>query len=315
VTLFNRNLSAPGLFPDLELIAGDRTKDLSALRGRRWDAVVDMCGYSPDDVKSSVELLRDQVERYVFISAVMVYRSWGARNLGESAPQYADGGAETAQTNTAAYRLRKSLCDRLVREALPDRALVIRPGMVVGPHDPAEALQYWLLRAMRGGEALAPGDPERQVQVIDARDLAGWIVAMAAKRAAGVFNACGRGVSMKKLLGACAAASRGKAKFTWVDKEFLLDEFSSKRDIRERPLQFLEFLPFWIPGLDDRFSSAAAQKQGLTRRPVADTIRDTLASMQGRRELQHAFLDPDREAALLDEWRGRSSPRRRPRAS
>lgn len=307
VTLFNRGISGAGLFPGLERIAGDRRNDLGALRGRRWDAVVDMCGYAPDDVRASVALLRDQAERYVYVSSVMAYRDWGLAKQNEASPLYSAEDADAGQTSTVSYRLRRADCDRLVREELPGRALVIRPGLIVGPFDPNEKLAYWAMRAVRGGDALAPGDPDRRVQAIDARDLARWLVAMIGEGRTGVFNACGRGIAMKTLLGTCRSAAGGKAKFIWVGDEFLLERVSTRRDIRQRPLQFLELLPFWIPGLDDRFDSSAAKKSGLTWRSLSDTARDTLASMAARRELSHAFLSPEREASLLREWRLRKT--------
>jgi 2'-hydroxyisoflavone reductase len=300
-TLFNRGRTDPKAFAQWESLRGDRSVSLAALRGRSWDAVIDTCGTQPADVAASLALLRDNVQGYVYISSVMAYRDWGRRGQNEKSPLYPE--APDASTETSAYRARRAACDRIVRQALPRRSLVVRPGLLVGPRDPAEILAYWSLRARRDGEALAPGNPDRLVQLLDVRDLARWLVAATARRRGGVFNAFGPSVTMKTVIKACAAASKGSASFTWVDDEFLLVRLGPRRDISARPLQFLELLPGWIPGLDDRFSSAAARRAGFVTRPLAQTARDAFAGYNAGSRLRRPFMDAQQEAALLAQWR------------
>jgi 2'-hydroxyisoflavone reductase len=160
-TLFNRGLSGPGLFPEIEKLEGDRDGDISALRGRSWDAVIDTCGYVPRVVRASARLLADAVGHYTFISSISVYSD-------DIAPG-ADEGAQVREL--------KVLCERAAEETMPGRVLNVRPGLISGPHDPTDRFTYWP-RRVAGGEVLAPDHEERKVQYIDVRDLASWIVEM-----------------------------------------------------------------------------------------------------------------------------------------
>src|ERR1700754_148834 len=188
VTLFNRGQTAPGLYPDLETVHGDRTADLSALAGRRFDAVVDCAGYDPAVVALSTDALRDTVDRYVFVSSVSVYTD-------QSVPPV-EGAAVLADDS---YGGRKAACERVVLDRYGDRALIARSGLIVGPHDPTERFSYWPQRFRRPGPILAPGDPADPMQFIDVRDLAGFLLS----DASGVFNVVGDSLPMAELLALC----------------------------------------------------------------------------------------------------------------
>ncbi len=182
VTLFNRGQHNPELYPEVEKLRGDRDSDLSALQGRRWDAVIDTCGYLPRAVRASAELLADAVDHYTFISSISVYADFHTPAMDESAPVGTLADETVEEVTGETYGPLKALCEQAAERALPGRVLNIRPGLIVGPHDPTDRFTYWPVRVARGGEVLAPGRPHVPVQVIDGRDLAEWTVRMVEAR-------------------------------------------------------------------------------------------------------------------------------------
>ena len=307
VTLFNRGQTNPDIFPEAERLRGRRDGGLEALRGRRWDAVVDTSGYVPRVVGASAELLADAVEFYVFTSSMSVYADAREPN-DEGSPLAALADESVEEVTGETYGALKALCERAVEELMPGRVLVARAGLIVGPFDPTGRFTYWTARVARGGEVLAPAPRERQVQFIDARDLSEWILRMADARAGGVFNACGPDytLTMGRFLEGCREATGSDARFTWVGEQFLL----------EKGVQPWSELPLWIPESDEGHRCFLAEKcdkairAGLTFRTLAETVRDTLAWQQSGspgfqpEELvanEHA-LKPEREEELLKEW-------------
>lgn len=306
ITLFNRGQHNPELFPDAEKLRGDRARDLSALRGRRWDAAIDTCGYVPRVVRASAELLADAVEHYTFISSISVYARLERPGTDERAPvgTLTDPGVEEVTGET--YGPLKALCEQAAEAAMPGRVLTVRPGLIVGPHDPTDRFTYWPVRVARGGEVLAPADPATHVQVIDVRDLAEWSLRMVEAGKIGTYNATGPDytLTMGELLEISRQVSGSDARFTWAGAQFLLDE-------GVRPWSEI---PLWIPaeadpdaaGFSD-VSCARAIAEGLVFRPLGETVRDTLA-WHAARPADHAWragLDPEREAGLLRKWRER----------
>ena len=312
VTLFNRGQTNPDIFPEVERLRGERDGGLDALSGRRWDAVVDTSGYVPRVVRASAELLADAVDFYVFTSSMSVYADFREPNdEGSPLATLADESVEEVTGET--YGALKALCERAVEEAMPGRVLVARAGLIVGPFDPTGRFTYWTERVARGGEVLAPAPRERQIQFVDARDLAGWILRMADARRAGVFNASGPDyvLTMGRFLEGCREATGGDARFTWVGEQFLL----------EKGVQPWGELPLWIPESDEKHRCFLAENceraaaSGLSFRPIAETVRDTLAwqragspgrIQEGLVAHEHA-LTPGREEELLKEWHGRSA--------
>jgi 2'-hydroxyisoflavone reductase len=305
VTLFNRGREAPTLYPDVERLAGDRRGDLAALRGRRWDAVIDTAAYVPSVVESAARLLAPSIEHYTFISTRSVYTDYA--NSGEDGPvatltdealREAEAirpeGRSFAMLYGESYGGLKVLCERAAEAAMPGRVLVLRPGLIVGPFDPTDRFTYWVRRLARGGEVLAPGRPDRTVRLIDARDLAAFAVRQIEARAAGVFNTAGAdGVTMQSMLDACARAGGGKARLRWASEAFL---------VAQGVTPWSE-LPLWVLEEDNAFleaGNARAIAAGLGFRPLDETVEDTLAwdRTRGDSELR-AGLGADREAELL----------------
>jgi 2'-hydroxyisoflavone reductase len=303
VTIFTRGRHNPHLFRDVEKLRGDRDGDLEALRGRRWEAVVDTSGHVPNVVRASAELLAPAVDHYTFVSTLAVYAGFPrVPDLDESAPLAELPDPSVAKATPETVGPLKALCERALEPALSGRALVVRAGLLVGPHDPTDRFAYWPRRVAQGGEVLAPGGPELRVQIVDARDLAEWILAGAESGRTGIYNATGpaQPLTMQELLETCRAATGGDATFTWVDERFLLSVGVNPR---------ME-LPLWMPGaagaatVDCRRALAA----GLAFRPLAETVRDTFAwDMSRPADLpRRAGIAPDKEAQVLKAWRERS---------
>jgi 2'-hydroxyisoflavone reductase len=317
VTLFNRGRTGPELYPEVEKLRGDRAVDLSPLEGREWDAVVDTSGFLPTVVERAIEVLRDHVGHYVFVSSISVYQDFSRIDMTEDAALAALTPEQTEALPTIdpsdpakapafwpLYGALKAECERLVQEAFPGRAAIARPGLIIGPHDYMDRFPYWVARIAEGGDVLAPGRPDRPVQVIDARDLAAWIVRLSERGVSGVFNAVGpdRLLPMSELLEACRDAGGIDARFTWVDERFLV----------EHGVKPWEEMPIWVPEVTStdhvgilRMNVSRAVESGLAFRPLVDTARDTLEWERGRGPHQwRAGLARDRERELLEQWNG-----------
>jgi 2'-hydroxyisoflavone reductase len=288
-TLFNRGQTLPDLFPDVEKLRGDRSADLSPLEGRHWDAVLDVAAYMPADVRRSTEAVRGNVGRYVFVSSISVYADQSVPPVeGADVAELAPG--QETDDDPELYGARKAACERIVEEAFGDAAFVVRPGLIVGPHDPTGRFTYWPHRVARGGEVLAPGSPDDRVQFIDVRDLADWIVEATAEGVGGTYNATGEPMPLGELLEECRVASGSDATFTWVGSERLLAEEVGP---------WLE-LPLWLPLAEyagiQRASVERARVSGLSYRPLAETISATLTHAE---PVDGVGLTHERERELL----------------
>lgn len=307
VTLFNRGQHNPDLFPEAEKLRGDRDSGLGALEGRRWDAVIDTCGYYPRIVRQSAKRLADAVGHYTFISSISAYADFRQPRMDESGPLAVmdrDEGERAASMTGETYGPLKVLCEQVVEEALPGRTLIVRPGMIVGPHDPSDRFTYWPARVARGGDVLVPGRPEQGFELIDVRDLAEWNVRAVEAGRTGAYNASGPDypLTMQEVLAACRAVSGSDARFVYVNAAFL-----KAQDVEPETIH-----AWYIPEEEEQFryvwnvSCDRAIADGLTYRPLADTIRDTLAWNADRpadREWR-VGLTPEREQELLQAWEG-----------
>ncbi len=306
VTLFNRGKTNPGKFPELETLLGDRDGKLDALRGRRWDAVIDTSGYVPRLVRASAELLAPSVERYLFVSSISVYADGLKAPLTE-ASALATTPDPASEDVRAHYGALKALSEQAAEAAMPGRTLSIRPGLIVGPTDPTDRFTYWPVRLARGGEVLAPGDGLDPVQFVDVRDLAAFIVLAAERRLAGTMNATGPAAPLltRDFLEACRAPGV-EASFTWVEEKFLEDQ-------KVAPWSDL---PVWVPRSEafTQVACAPALAAGLAFRPAAETARDTLAWWRGLPEARRARpktgLTPAREAEVLAAWKAAAATRK-----
>jgi nucleoside-diphosphate-sugar epimerase len=290
VTTFTRGETNRDLFPGAEMIYGDRDGGLDVLRGREWDAVIDTCGYYPRVVDQSVSLLRDSVPFYAFISSISAYSALAEPPTEDSpAAELPPDATESLEF----YGPLKAECERVVQRGYGNAAAIVRPGLIVGAHDPTGRFTYWPHRIARGGDVLAPGPRTNPVQIIDGRDLGAWLVTLAEQRTGGTFNAVTPTFTMETFLETMRDALNPDARLVWVDEDFLVE-----REVGE----WME-LPLWV--VDDemagllRADSSRAIAAGLTFRPLEETARDALEHAE---LTDAAGMKPEREAELLEEW-------------
>src|SRR5216684_4939823 len=235
VTVFNRGRTHPGELPkEAEQLLGDRNGKLNALRGRQWDVCIDIPTTLPVWVRDAAQILKGNVDRYVFISTISVYSDTSKLGIDETAPlaKYTgvDAMKETNATmranNFALYGPLKAQSEAEAEKWFPGKTLVIRPGYIVGPGDESDRFTYWPVRVERGGEVLAPGTTADPIQIIDARDLAEWTIRMVEQSTVGSFNAVGpkSKLTMGRMLNDMKKTTNSDARFTWVDDKFLTDQ-------------------------------------------------------------------------------------------
>ncbi len=304
LTLFNRGRTNTHLFPNVEKLRGDRSGDVESLRGHAWDVVIDNSASWPTWVRRSAQLLEDAADQYLFTSTRSVYRDFSQVALNaETGPVFEDDLSMTDREDELGYGRRKALCEKEARRAFGERTLIVRPGLIVGPRDRSDRFTYWPVRIDRGGEVLAPGDPNDPVMFIDVRDLAEWYVHLVEQKTAGVFNALGpeAPLSFEELLYGIRAVTSAPVSFTWASVDFL-----SSREVRP-----YSDMPLWMPARGDRvgfnrWDLSRSLAAGLAYRPLAVTARDTLEYHKSRplerqRDLR-AGITAERETQLLAEW-------------
>ena len=308
ITVFNRGRSRTDWPPGVEVLTGDRTIDLSALSGRRWDAVIDTSGYVPVDVEKSVDALRDS-GRYLFVSTISVYATTSQIPVTETDPLASSAGIARDERDLTHYGPQKAACEVEVTRVFGERALIVRPGLIVGPGDRSGRFSHWPWRMAAGGEMLVPDVPSREpLQFIDVRDLGAWMVQLLEQGASGVFNATGPAgdapIGWGALIATCRteAAARGLpcARDVRVSEAFL-----SKQEV-----QPWSELPLWLPSTDPEYAGfnrvdlTRAEGAGLRTRPLRETVAAVLdegipANDDKRRA---GKLTREREALLLAAW-------------
>ncbi len=313
VTVFTRGVTpSPWTSSQVTHLVGDRDprkgQGLAALDGRSFDAAIDLSGYVPRCVEASAKRLEAKVGHYTFISSMSVYADASRPDLDEATPvaALADPASEDIMAHYGALKAR---CEDEVRAAFGERALIIRPGLIVGPHDSTDRFGYWVARFLlpgslgdRSQEAVVFAPPSRPVQFIDGRDLANWMLAAAVERATGTFNASSppRMWTMGMLVDVLVAHGRKAGKLVaprWVDEAKLV----------EHGVTPWTELPLWIPASDAEsggfmeFSSAQAMAQGLRVRPLSQTVDDTAAWLATRDETKawKSVLSAEKERAII----------------
>lgn len=303
VSVFNRGKTPVPWPAALDLRVGDRKGDLSALAEGQWDAVVDCCGYLPRDVSRLAEHLHRRVARYVFISSVSVYAGFAQPNDESSALGWIDD-SDTEVVDGRTYGPLKALCEQAVTARFgAEHSLLIRPGLIVGPHDPTQRFSYWPVRVARaapGESVLAPGTPDTPVQLIDARDLAAFVLRAIEQASHGPINVSSapHALTMGAVLETCAQVAGTRPAWRWTSAE----------QIEACGLQAWTDLPLWVPPTGEHaafqlIETRLAQAAGLALRPLTDTVADTLSWHRSLPAEQQAFtkagLSAEREAAAL----------------
>ena len=299
VTLFNRGKTHPGLYPEVEQIHGDRETDLSLLDGRTWDAVIDTCGYFPRIVRLSARSLAARTGSYVFISSISVYASTARPGIDEQEPVGKLEDETVEDIGGGAYGPLKALCEAAVTEEMgAARALIVRPGLIVGPYDTSDRFTYWPWRFTQPGTVLAPGRPDRPLQLIDVRDLAEWTISAVEQGLSGPYNTNGPAgmCTMQDVIRSCQEETGSTNPVRWAGDDFLLGENVG---------MWME-MPLWIPENEAdapgffSVSTAKAMAAGLRSRPLHETVRAVLEWLPQRGERPwKAGLTMERERELL----------------
>jgi 2'-hydroxyisoflavone reductase len=309
VTTFNRGKTHPGELPsEVEQLVGDRNGNLDALKNRQWDVVIDNPTTLPVWVRDAAQILKGNVDRYIFTSTISVYQD-SKTGPDEKAPLQSYDGAdpykETLESMKAngfkLYGPLKVLSEKEAEKWFPRQTLIIRPGLIVGPRDESDRFTYWPVRIDRGGEVLAPGKPDDSVQYIDGRDLAEWTIRMAENGEAGIYNATGpaKPIGIGRMVDGIKTALKSNATFTWADEKFLTDQ----------KVQAWSDMPVWAGAEDGvtRTNISRALSKGLNFRPLDETARDTLEWFKSRPQERQSHLKagmrPEREAEVLKAWK------------
>jgi 2'-hydroxyisoflavone reductase len=301
ITMFNRGKTAPGMFPDVETLIGDRDDQLDSLKGRDWDAVIDNSGFYPRHARLSAELLHGHVDHYMFVSSISAYADSITVDNDEFSAAYGvmdDPTDESDSIYGRTYGPRKALCEQEVANVFGHKAINIRPGIITGTGDPTERLRHWLVRMQAGSEIMVPGVKDLPVQYIDASDMTGWMVRMLEDGGSGPYNAVGaeEPYRAKPFLEGIRDATGSKSTLTWVDWEWLRSEKSE--------------IPSYAPWYGDgpipfmQVNNDRALATGLTFRPIEETAKDMIAKLEGHavREGRQGGLDAAMEATLLKKW-------------
>jgi 2'-hydroxyisoflavone reductase len=289
VALLHRGKSGKDLFPEATHLFADRNQDLSILTGTRWDATIDVSAYLPRQVSALAGALSDNGGHYVFISSVSVYENPAAPGYDESSTVRTLPPGPIPDTVTGeTYGALKVLCEQAAIDHFGPSTLVIRPTYVIGPWDHSGRFTHWVQRIARGGDVLAPGYPDRAIQVIDARDLA----AFALLPNSGIFHTVCASMPFVDLLERIkTVVGPPGTRLTWADPQFLLDAGETG-----------ETLPLWYAGdegdaLVNTADPAAAIKAGLSIRPLEESIRDI-----SQEPPVSGFLSSNKESELLERW-------------
>jgi 2'-hydroxyisoflavone reductase len=300
VTVFHRGSGPEDPWPAATHLHRDRHDGFAGLAGRSFDAVVDTCGFVPRELRESGEAFA-QAGTYAFISSLSAHVDQVRANATEDDDLHQPPFPDTEEITNESYGPLKVACEREVQERFGARALVIRPGFIVGPYDPTDRFTYWVRRAARGGEMLAPGPKDYAMQWVDARDLAAFVLDLCERAVGGTFNVVtppGRH-TMEELLDTARIEAGSDTAYAWIDEAFaqergLLDDETDP-------------LPMWTPREPNfnTFDTSRAEGEGLECRPLSQTVRDTLSwdEERGAPWPLKAGLTSEREAALLADLR------------
>jgi 2'-hydroxyisoflavone reductase len=300
VTLLHRN--ATGELPGATHLLADRDGDLAALSGlgeQSFDATIDVCAYVPGQVRHLHEALGERGGHHVFISTVSVYQEPEAAGADEDSTLFPAAAEDVTEVTNETYGPLKVTCEQVATELYGEGGLtIVRPTYVVGPRDMTARYPWWTLRAARGGPMIAPGPAEAPMQYVDARDMGAWTVRLAEGRVSGTFTAAAPATTFGAMLDATLEAIDSDARLVPVDGDWLV----------EHGVDGLQ-LPLWTEGSPEwslAMSTDRAQAAGLTCRPFAETVRDTLAWAQANPDQSTNAqwgMEGAREKELLQAWR------------
>jgi 2'-hydroxyisoflavone reductase len=302
VSIFTRGKHDAELPAGIERLQGDRNGQLDALKGRKWDVVVDDSATNPNWVSLSTELLKDAAGAYMFTSSTGVYYPYLERGIDETKPVRLE--VVDPKDGSETYGVAKAKCEQIVMKSFGGRGIVVRPTYIVGPGDTTDRFPYWPVRLARGGEVLAPGHADDPMQVIDVRDLAAFMMQLLETDRRGVYNVVGpkEPLTARRFYEAAAEAVGGNVRYTFIDDyDFLM----AHHIVESIPWALLKGNDYGMMSVKNDKAIAA----GLTFRPLTTTVRDTLAWWPtvpaARRDHPKFAISPATEATALADWHAR----------
>jgi len=313
VTLFNRGVTNPELFPFLERLRGLRSATASeenwtAIGTRRFDAIVDVWPSDPALAESAAKRLRSQTDHYLYVSSIATYdpRGFARPNLTE------DAALNPWDPSISSYSRGKSESERRLQALVGEKLTVVRPGAIKGDRDDTPDLLAWLRRSQSGGRHIGPGSGDDHVQNVDVKDVGGFLVLAAERQLYGPFNLTGPAVTFRELVGACNEIMRSHAEFVWIPRAFLHDQGLDPAPFDDPKVpSYLGKFPYWHPEPERvgfyQVSSKKALEAGWTRRPFAQTAEDYLWSIDSK-SADAGWTDelaPAVEAEVLAKWNRR----------
>lgn len=305
VTLFNRGVTNPDLFPRLERLRGFRSsdrgdQDLAALTNRHFDAIVDVWPNDPEVASSAAELLRSRAQHYLYVSSIGAYDSkeFSKDRVEEDAP------LQAWDSQARPYNRNKAESERRLRRIIGDRLTIVRPGPIKGHRDTTPDLLTWLLRCQQGGKHIAPGNGSDPVELVDVKDVARFLVMAIDRGLFGTFNLTGKAMTFREFLDACNSATRSDAKFVWIPQQFLHEHGLESDSVLHT---FSGNFPFWRPDPSNqglyRVSSDKAYGAGWRTRAFEETTQDVLADYYSFHTIETTeYLPPEKEREVLAAW-------------
>lgn len=269
-TCLLRGRSAPGPIEGVRVVTGER-RDPAVLRQLArtdWDAVVDTCAYRPADLEAPLELLGESCGCWQLISTISVHVPPYPPHPTEEAPLHAPVDPEAPLAEN--YGALKAMCEDVLTEELEERALIVRPGLIVGPEDPSERFAWWVRELATGAPAAWPAATRQPCQWVDVRDLAAFCVHLVQEGAEGVVQVSGpaKPPSLPEALERMAQVLAPAAAPLLLPESRWL----------EAGVQPWADLPLWLPEEEYesfRIDISRALAAGLTLRPLEETVRDT----------------------------------------
>ncbi|WP_431158405.1 NAD-dependent epimerase/dehydratase family protein [Winogradskyella poriferorum] len=315
ISTFTRGKTIPKihaeLFKDVEQLIGDRENNLKALENRKWDVVIDNSGRKVEWTKATAILLKDNVGLYMYTSSTGVYYPYLTGNLSTDTKLVLEmpEGLTEDEKYEQDYGIMKANSELEAIKAFgEDRTTIIRPTYMLGPGDRMDRFMHWPVRLAEGGEIMVPGKKDDSIQYVDVRDIAEWFIRLAETKTAGIYNGVGPAnpQTMQQFINEASKSFDKEHHFVYIDDyDFLKDN------------EFYFSIP-WIIPLDKHYGSARvtnakSKKNGLTFRPLNDTLKsilkwwDSEAVSNERRDKFNSNLKQmvEKEKGMITAWNSR----------
>ncbi len=309
LTLFNRGVTNPELFPNIEKLRGFRSADLddqnlSALGLRHWDVVIDVWPHDPAVVKSAAQFLKDRTKHYLYVSSIGAYdrNNFAKVNLREDAP------LTKWDADASFYNRGKAECERRLQAILGEKLTIVRPGPIKGVRDDTPDVLIWLKRLRKYHVVAAPGDGTSLLEVVDVKDVAEFLMLAIDRSLFGAFNLAARPMSFRDFLSGCKSATHSDAEFVWIPESFLREQGLVPHNVQNWLLPFPYYNPDPATHGFSQISSQKAYDADWETRPFHDTALDYLIYVASRKDFVFRdTLSAEKQDEIIKSWRERKN--------